>query len=161
MSGWTYTPPNSVRTMEPVGQASRHPAFSQCLQTSDENSHVTCDGELPPCPACGSPSTNFTWRHVEWPRAAVLSYESAVKTKPSDGTSFHSLHATSHALQPMQSVESVRKPVIAIHYTPGQMSLFVTLQVRAFDSKIFTLGSSEIASRSLTMSPVTSPLRPK
>jgi hypothetical protein len=25
MSGWTKTPPNSVRTIEPVGQASRQP----------------------------------------------------------------------------------------------------------------------------------------
>ena len=42
MSGWTKTLPNSVRTIEPVGHASRQPAFSQCLQTSDENSHVSC-----------------------------------------------------------------------------------------------------------------------
>jgi hypothetical protein len=28
MSGWMYTPPNSVRMIEPVGQASRQPATS-------------------------------------------------------------------------------------------------------------------------------------
>ncbi len=29
---------------------------------------------------------------------------------PSSGTSFHSLHATSHALQPMQTLVSVKNP---------------------------------------------------
>ena len=33
-----------------------------------------------------------------------------MKPRPSSGTSFHSLQATSHALQPMQSVVSVKKP---------------------------------------------------
>ena len=59
-------------------------------------------------------STNFTWRQVEWPRAVVLSYDSPLHAKPSPGTSFHSLHATSHALQPMHSVESVRNAVVGI-----------------------------------------------
>src|SRR5438445_5841680 len=114
MSGCTYTPPNSVRTIDPVGHASRHPAFSQCLQTSDENCHVMRSGVLPPAPIDASCSTNFTWRHVAWPNASVLSYESPDHRKPSSGTSCHSLHATSQALHPMHSVESVKKPVIAI-----------------------------------------------
>src|SRR5262249_15226445 len=100
--------------IEPVGHDSRHPAFSQCLQTSDENSHAILSGALPPRPTCGVRSTNFTCRHVEWPRASVLSYELPLQLKPSCGTSFHSLHATSQALQPMQSVESVKKPVVVI-----------------------------------------------
>src|SRR5581483_2213953 len=72
-SACTYTPPNSVRTIEPVGQASRQPAFSQCLHTSDKNAHESRSGEFPPCAGCGSPSTNCTCRHVECPSAAVLS----------------------------------------------------------------------------------------
>src|ERR1043165_6074258 len=97
--------------IEPVGHASRHPACSQCLQTSDENSHVIASDALPPRPTAGSSSTNFTCRHVECPRASVLSYDLPLQLKPSSGTPFHSLHATSQALQPMQSVESVKKPV--------------------------------------------------
>src|SRR5437762_13547033 len=100
--------------MEPVGHASRQPAFSQCLQTSEENSHVIPPGALPPRPNTGSRSTNLTCRHVECPSARVLSYECPLQLKPSSGTPFHSLHATSHALQPMQSVESVKEPVTAI-----------------------------------------------
>src|SRR4051794_35752816 len=115
MSGWTYTVSNSVRTIDPVGHASRQPARSQCLQTSEENSHETCSPELPPTPNAVVISTNFTWRHVEWPRCSVLSYECPDQSNPSAGTWFHSLHATSHALQPMQSVESVRNAVVAMH----------------------------------------------
>src|SRR4051794_30636450 len=114
MSGCTNTPPNSVRTMEPVGHASRQPATSQCLQTSDENSHDSTSGALPPMPATVVFSTNFTCRHVECPTAPVLSYEKPVQLSPSSATSFHSLHATSHALQPMHSVESVKKPVVVL-----------------------------------------------
>src|SRR4051794_36894704 len=33
-----------------------------------------------------------------------------VSSKPSSGIAFHSLHATSHALQPMQTDVSVKKP---------------------------------------------------
>src|SRR5688572_28278232 len=97
--------------IDPVGHDSRQPAFSQCLQTSEENAHDIKLGAFPPEPISVSPSTNFTWRHVECPSAPVLSYELPVHSKPSLGTSFHSLHPTSHALQPMQSVASVKKPV--------------------------------------------------
>src|SRR5688500_8844428 len=104
--------------IEPVGHDSRQPALSQCLQTSDENAHDIRLGALPPEPIDVSPSTNFTCRHVECPSAPVLSYELPVNAKPSLGTSFHSLHATSHALQPMQSVASVKKPVMVIWFNP-------------------------------------------
>src|ERR1043166_4725389 len=97
--------------IEPVGHASRHPACSQCLHTSDENSHVIASAALPPRPIAASRSTNFTCRHVECPSASVLSYDLPLQRKPSSGTPFHSLHATSQALQPMQRVESVKKPV--------------------------------------------------
>src|SRR4029453_10890630 len=98
------TPPNSVRTIDPVGHASRQPACSQCLQTSEEKSQA---GR--PSRRC---STNFTCRQLEWPSPPVLSYDMPVQVNPSCGTSFHSLHATSQALQPMQTVESVKNPVV-------------------------------------------------
>src|SRR5437867_3336337 len=34
-----------------------------------------------------------------------------LKNRPSSGSWFHSLHATSHALHPMQTVVSVKKPL--------------------------------------------------
>src|SRR4029077_20872536 len=48
-----------------------------------------------------------------------------------------------------------RVPVVSTR-DPGPGTL-LTLQLRPFDSKIRTFGSSEIASRSLTTSPLTSP----
>src|SRR5579872_2706260 len=111
MSDCRKTLPNSVRMIAPVGQASRHPAFSQCLQTSEENSQDISPGAFPPRPASISPSTNFTCRHVECPSARVLSYDFPLQSNPSSLIPFHSLHATSQALQPMQRVESVRKAV--------------------------------------------------
>src|SRR5678815_3980267 len=82
--------------MAPVGQASRHPARWQCLQTSDSISQRI--PKLEPFSAC---STKATWRQVLAPRCPVLSYEFPVKWSPSAGSWFHCLHATSHALQPM------------------------------------------------------------
>src|SRR5947207_15518727 len=114
MSGCTKTLPNSVRTIDPVGHDSRQPAFSQCLQTSELNSHAIRSGALPPRPISGLSSTNLTCRQVECPSAPVLSYELPLQAKPSCGTSFHSLHATSQALQPMQRVDSVKKPATVI-----------------------------------------------
>src|SRR5438105_15279669 len=93
-SSWTTTVPNSVRNSEPVGHTLRQAADVQCLQTSDDMSH-----RWPPSWDC---STKATCRHVlalSWP---VLSYERPRNSRPSSGTRFHSLHATSHALQPMQ-----------------------------------------------------------
>src|SRR5262249_41803566 len=112
MSGWTKTVSSSVRTIDPVGQASRQPACSQCLQTSETNDHDTCSPELPPTPNAVSISTKAASRHVEWPGCRVLSYERPVHSKPSAGTWLYSLHATSHALQPMQRVESVRNAAV-------------------------------------------------
>ena len=49
-----------------------------------------------------------TWRHVFAPSSPVWSYEPPLRNSlPSAGRSFHCLHATSHALQPMQTVVSV------------------------------------------------------
>ena len=58
-------------------------------------------------------SMKATCRHVDAPKWTVLSYDIPVKRKPSSGNWFHCLHATSHALQPMQSVVSVKKPLAA------------------------------------------------
>ncbi len=43
----------------------------------------------------------------EW----LLSYDVPSMSKPWSGTSFHSLHATSQALQPMQMLVSVKNPL--------------------------------------------------
>src|SRR4051794_9433636 len=51
-----------------------------------------------------------TWRHVLAPSAPVLSYEDPRKFNPSSGIAFHSLHATSQALQPIHTEVSVKKP---------------------------------------------------
>src|SRR6516162_6422260 len=56
---------------------------------------------------------NATCRQAEAPRPPVLSYDMPVRAKASgSGSPFHSLHATSQALQPMQSVVSVKKPTV-------------------------------------------------
>src|SRR5215469_2681025 len=117
------TPPNSVRTIEPVGQASRQPAFSQCLHTSEENVQDVCSPRLPPIPGTGVCSTNFTCRHVEAPTAPVLSYEYPLHSRPSSLTPFHSLQATSQALQPMHKVESVRNAVTLMRFVLGRISV--------------------------------------
>src|SRR2546421_1758298 len=100
MSSCTTTVPYSVRNNAPVGHTSRHAASVQCLHTSLDISHrIGFD--------C---STNATWRHEFAPSVDVLSYDSPLHTRPSSGTRFHSLHATSHALQPMHTLVSVKKP---------------------------------------------------
>src|SRR5439155_12100692 len=115
----TKTEPTSVRTIEPVGHASRQPASWQCLQTSDRkiqrSGSSDCASERPIKPVIcfrfwQSCSRNKTCRHVDAPSLPVLSYEFPVHVNPSSGTSFHSLHATSHALQPMHTVGSVKNP---------------------------------------------------
>src|SRR5689334_17728835 len=120
MSGCTKTVSNSVRMMAPVGQASRHPARTQCLQTSDENNHENWSFTRPspfscprPCPfPSASFSTNATCRHVVAPSCNVLSNELPLNANPSAGSWFHCLHATSQALQPMQTVVSVKNPLL-------------------------------------------------
>src|SRR5438067_1469365 len=97
------TVPNSVRKIAPVGHTSRQPACVQCLQTSDDMSQRKSA-------FCGCCSMNATCRHEFASSLLVLSYDSPVNSSPSSGMTFHSLHATSHALQPMQIVVSVKKP---------------------------------------------------
>src|SRR5438105_7292423 len=109
MSSWTTTVPNSVRKSEPVGQTSRHAACVQCLQTSELISQRRASTSPSPCSGSFC-STKATCRHVFAPSSEVLSYDSPVQTSPSSGTRFHSLHATSQALQPMQTDVSVKKP---------------------------------------------------
>ena len=55
-------------------------------------------------------STKVTCRQVDAPTSTVLSYDMPVKTIPSSGSWFHSLQATSHALQPMHTLVSVKNP---------------------------------------------------
>src|SRR4051794_1854777 len=110
-SSWTTTVPNSVRNSAPVGHTSRHGAVVQCLHTSEDMSHRM------PCSSAGRSATgrrcsmNATWRHVSELRRAVLTYDWALKPKSSVGSWFHSLHATSQALQPMHSDVSVKNPI--------------------------------------------------
>ena len=85
----------------------------------------------------------------------------ARKSRPSVGSAFHSLHATSQALQPMQIELSVKKPTRSAIYArllirPGRMS-----QVAAFTSWMWTLGSSTSGKRSLAESPRERPREPQ
>ena len=98
--------PNSVRISAPVGQTSRQAASVQCLHTSLDISQRT---SWPP--SAGGFSMNATCRHVEALRAWVLSYDMPVSMSPSSGTAFHSLQATSQALQPMHTEVSVKNPI--------------------------------------------------
>src|SRR6266480_4469948 len=109
MSSWTTTVPNSVRKSEPVGQTSRQAAWVQCLQTSELISQRRASTS--PSPRNGSfCSMKATCRQVFAPSSEVLSYDSPVQTSPSSGTRFHSLQATSQALQPIQTDVSVKNP---------------------------------------------------
>src|SRR3989440_7527708 len=131
-SSWTTTVPNSVRNRAPVGHTSRHAASVQCLQTSDDMSHRTpspswyvatpsrstspprsaaSTSDAPPSASAGTRcSMNATWRQVFAPRSIVLSYDLPVNPWGESGIWFHSLHATSQALQPMQIEVSVKNP---------------------------------------------------
>src|SRR3954470_10974347 len=127
MSSWTTTVPNSVRNSAPVGQTSRQAACVQCLQTSEDMSQrmsprssassrraawLTSESSIPSSTPTGLRcSTNATWRQVSAPSPRELSIDQPVCTSPSSGTWFHSLQATSHALHPMQTLVSVKKPI--------------------------------------------------
>src|ERR1700761_1873604 len=133
MSSWTTTVPNSVRISAPVGQTSRQPASEQCLHTSLDISQRSgpSSGPLGPLPACsglsaccgpgsdgtGGPgaicSMKATCRQVVPLSPTVLSNDMPDRFSPSSGTMFHSLQATSQALQPMQTEVSVKKPIRA------------------------------------------------
>src|SRR5438309_11048378 len=114
-SFWMYTVSYSVRMSAPVGQTSMQLAFLQCLQTS-----LIISQACPPAIGVGLNTTpllsgtcsmNCTCRQFcasSWP---VLSYESAVNVGGSPWSWFHSLHATSQALHPIQIDVSVKKPM--------------------------------------------------
>src|SRR5438067_4532817 len=106
MSSCTTTVPNSVRNSDPVGHTSRQAACVQCLHTSEDISQRTPSAS--PMAFC---SMNATCRQVSAPSPTVLSYDIPVRFRPSSGTWFHSLQATSQALQPMQTEVSVKNPI--------------------------------------------------
>ena len=54
---------------------------------------------------------NATCRHEFAVSPPVLSYDVPSRLKPSSGIRFHSLQATSQALQPMQTLVSVKNPI--------------------------------------------------
>src|ERR1019366_1476705 len=86
------------------------------LHTSLDISQREPAGPGSPPGAAASPgrpicSMNATWRQVEALRLPVLSYDIPVSSSPSSGTAFHSLQATSHALQPMHTEVSVKNPI--------------------------------------------------
>src|SRR5215217_4330614 len=99
---------NSVRMIAPVGQTSMQLACWQCLHTSDMSRKAL------PLPSLivssGTLSMNFTWRQVEPFSSPVLSRLWPRKPASPSGSWFHSLHATSQALQPMQTLVSVKNP---------------------------------------------------
>src|SRR5687767_1604685 len=105
VSDWITTVSNSVRMMAPVGQTSRQAAWTQCLQTSLIMSQRACCVR-----SSENCSMNLTWRQLLPSSFRVLSYESPERVLAPpffDGSWFHSLQATSHALHPMQTVVSV------------------------------------------------------
>jgi hypothetical protein len=114
-SGWMYTVSNSVLMIAPVGQTSMQLAFEQCLHTSDIISQAL------PSPVVmvwsGTLSMNSTCRQFCASSRPVLSNPSR-NDGSLPGSSFHCLQATSHALQPMQTLVSVKKP----YARPGVMS---------------------------------------
>src|SRR6266513_1488626 len=107
-SCWMKTVLNSVRMMAPVRHTSMQLACLQCLQTSDIISQAL------PFPgvadSSGTCSMNCTCRQFWASSEPVLSKLSARKLGLSPWSWFHSLHATSQALQPMHTLVSVKKP---------------------------------------------------
>src|SRR6266403_2216973 len=87
-----------------VGHTSMQLACAQCLQTSLIMFQAT-----PPLAVVRS--WNWTWRQFCSSSWVVLSYPSP-NSGACPGRWFHSLHATSQALQPIQSVVSVKKPTV-------------------------------------------------
>src|SRR4051794_28686285 len=105
------TLPESLRNSAPVGHTSRHGAVVQCLHTSEDMSQRMPSSSAGFAGTARSCSMKATCRHVSELSRPVLSYDCALKPKSSVGSWFHSLHATSHALQPMHSDVSVKKPI--------------------------------------------------
>jgi hypothetical protein len=123
-----------VRTIAPVGQFSRQPALLQCLQTSDISSQEKFPSAVCWSERAAGRSMKATWRQVEAPTSPVLSYDMPVNDIPSSGSWFHSLHATSHALQPMQTVVSVKNPVPIRHAPRAGSRLLAFLGLARFHS---------------------------
>src|SRR5256885_1623564 len=109
-SCWMKTVSNSVRTIALVGQTSAHDACWQCLQTSDIISQAWPLPTVVEAVRCASFSRNLTCRQFSASSWPVLSKLSARNTGGSPESSFHSLQATSQALQPMQTLVSVKNP---------------------------------------------------
>src|SRR5215211_4371265 len=120
-SSWMKTVSNSVLMIAPVGQTSMQLACRQCLHTSDMSRKAL---PLPsPSVSSGTLSMNCTCRQVEPFSSPVLSRLRPRKPSSSSfsGSWFHSLHATSQALHPMQTLVSVKNP----YCFPGVISTLV------------------------------------
>src|SRR5512139_1398052 len=166
-SCWTKTFPRPVRTIAPVGQALRQPASLQCLHESLEKYQRFRERSSLIC------SMNRTCRQSVALKAPVLSYEFPVKLTAtgrfsagskrkwagSPDRAFHSLHATWHALHPMQMEVSTNIP-FAIYAAPPFFPAR-TLHVKTFPSWIETLGSATRALRLFTTSPWALPCQPQ
>src|SRR5436305_191 len=115
MSSCTTTVSNSVRKSAPVGHTSRQAAWVQCLHTSEL---ISQRRSAIPSLSGARCSMNATCRHASGPSCSVLSYEFPDHSTPCCGITFHSLHATSHALQPMHTDVSVKKPTRSFFSAP-------------------------------------------
>ena len=92
-----------------MGQTSRQRRWTQCLQTS-----VIISQRPPASGRRVNCSMNLTCRQliaVEVPGVVVAVAAAAVRAAVVAGSSFHCLQATSQALQPMQTVVSVKNPI--------------------------------------------------
>src|SRR5262249_36502252 len=87
-----------------VGQTTMHEARAQCLHTS------LIIVQARPLPG-RSDSRNLTWRQF-WSSSRPVLSKLSRNCGGCPGSWFHSLQATSQALQPMQSVTSVKKPTV-------------------------------------------------
>ena len=124
--------------------------FARCVD------RLTTSGRRSDFPSGRSCSRKMTCRQVDAPRWPVLSYEFPDQVNPSSGTSFHSLHATSQALQPMQTLGSVKKPTstrssdirvppLIGALIPSPIIALSTLSVLAVTTNILTAGSAPAA----------------
>src|SRR5699024_10895311 len=148
MSCWTTTVSNSVWKRAPVGHTSTHAAWVQCLHTSEDmsqrNSPRSSGGaEAPGSSNEGIPRSTVSLRPRPvswWPSGSrcsmkatcrqllassppVLSKDMPVKFRPSSGTRFHSLQATSQALQPIHTLVSVKNPRRSVLPPPSLLTV--------------------------------------
>src|SRR5205807_9829470 len=99
---------HTVLTVSSGGHTSSHEACCQCLQTSDIISQACPLPAVVDAVRCASFSMNFTWRQFSASSLPVLSKLSARNAGALPASWFHSLQATSQALQPMQTLVSVK-----------------------------------------------------